>query len=167
MGHDVESFVEAIRPRLVGSLTLYCGDRQAAEDLAQEALVRAWMKWRKVVRMNSPEAWTYRTAFNLATSWGRRGQAERRAVGRLADRAASTVSAAAADPTDVIAVADAVVSLASRQRTAIICRYYLGLGVDEAADAMGCRPGTVKALTSQGISRLRQLGLVDEEVADV
>jgi len=167
MGHDVESFVEAIRPRLVGSLTLYCGDRQAAEDLAQEALVRAWMKWRKVGRMNSPEAWTYRTAFNLATSWGRRGQAERRAVGRLADRAASSASSASADPTDVIAMADAVVSLAPRQRTAIICRYYLGLGVDEAADAMGCRSGTVKALTSQGISRLRTLGLVDEEVADV
>lgn len=70
------------------------------------------------------------------------------------------------DPTDVIAVADAVVSLAPRQRTAIICRYYLGPGVDEAADAMGCRPGTVKALTSQGISRLRTLGLVGEEVAD-
>jgi len=163
MGHDVESFVEAIRPRLVGSLTLYCGDRQAAENLAQEALVRAWMKWRKVGRMNSPEAWTYRTAFNLATSWGRRGQAERRAVGRFADRAAAD---AADDPTDVIAVADAVVSLAPRQRTAIICRYYLGLGVGEAADAMGCRPGTVKALTSQGIDRLRTLGLVDEEVAD-
>jgi len=136
MGHDVESFVEAIRPRLVGSLTLYCGDRQAAEDLAQEALVRAWMKWRKVGRMNSPEAWTYRTAFNLASSWGRRGQAERRAVGRLADRAASDASAPSDDPTDVIAVADAVVSLAPRQRTAIICRYYLGLGVDEeVADA--------------------------------
>ncbi len=165
MGHDVESFVEAIRPRLVGSLTLYCGDRQAAEDLAQEALVRAWMKWRKVGRMNSPEAWTYRTAFNLARSWGRRGQAERRAVGHLADRDRG-VAMSDGDSTDVIAVADAVGSLAPRQRTAIICRYYLGLGVDEAADAMGCRPGMVKALTSQGIDRLRTLGLVDEEVAD-
>jgi len=163
MGQDVESFVEAIRPRLVGSLTLYCGDRQAAEDLAQEALVRVWMKWKKVSRMNSPEAWTYRTAFNLASSWGRRGQAERRAVGRLAARPGSV---ATDDPTDALALADALATLAPRQRSAIVCRYCLGLGVDDSAEAMGCRPGTVKALTSQAISRLRELGLVEAEVAD-
>ncbi|MGI9017026.1 MAG: sigma factor [Euzebya sp.] len=45
------------------SLTLFCGDRAAAEEIAQEALVRAWQRWD---RLEHPRQWTYRTAFNLA-----------------------------------------------------------------------------------------------------
>lgn len=164
MDTEAESFVEGIRPRLVGSLTLYCGDRQIAEDLAQEALVRTWMKWKKVSDMASPEAWTFRTAFNLASSWGRRRQAERRATKRLERRIAPPVGA---EPADVLALRDAVAALPPRQRAAIVCRYYAGLPVADSAEVMGCRPGTVKALTSQGIDSLRASGLVEEVTADV
>lgn len=67
-----------IRPGLVGSLTLYCGDPAVAEDLAQEALARAWMRWRHVSTLDAPERWVYRTAFNLARSRFRRLAVERR-----------------------------------------------------------------------------------------
>lgn len=158
---DADDFVTAIRPRLVGSLTLYCGTRATAEDLAQEALVRTWMRWKKVRDMQSPEAWTFRTAFNLANSWGRRRQAERRALKRLSGAAEPP---AAPEPADVIAMRDAVGALPPRQRLAVVCRYYSGLSVAETAAAMDAAPGTVKALTSQGIDSLRAAGLIEERV---
>ena len=63
---ECERFCAQVSPRLVGSLTLYCGDRLLAEEIAQEALVRAFERWGRVGAMASPEAWAYRTAFNLA-----------------------------------------------------------------------------------------------------
>lgn len=68
-------FCQAVRTRLVGALTLACGDRGIAEELAQDTLVRVWERW----PLESPEGWTFRTGFNLASSWRRRRGAERRA----------------------------------------------------------------------------------------
>ncbi|MEM7142963.1 MAG: SigE family RNA polymerase sigma factor [Actinomycetota bacterium] len=158
---EAADFVTALRPRLVGSLTLYCGDRATAEDLAQEALIRTWQRWKKVRMMHSPEAWTFRTAFNLANSWGRRKQAERRAMRRLESGAVPPPSP---EPADAIAVRQAVGSLPARQRAAIVCRYYSGLSVEQTAEAIDAAPGTVKALTSQGIDSLRGRGLTEERI---
>jgi len=161
---EADDFVTTIRPRLVGSLTLYCGNRTIAEDLTQEALIRTWMRWKKVREMRSPEAWTFRTAFNLANSWGRRHQAERRALKRLERSGAAF---APPDPVDVVAVRTAVGALPPRQRAAIVCRYFAGMSVDETAATIGAKPGTVKALTFQGVASLRTAGLLDEESTNV
>ena len=82
-GRDPATFCEALSRRLVGSLVLFCGDRMVAEELAQEALARALERWAQVSVMMSPEAWVYRTAFNLARSAHRRRAAERRALKRM------------------------------------------------------------------------------------
>lgn len=58
-----------LHPRLVGMLVLYLGDRQTAEDLAQETLIRLHLKWPSVSRHPSPTAWASRVALNLASSW--------------------------------------------------------------------------------------------------
>lgn len=75
---DPAAFCDRVSGRLVGSLTLYCGDRHLAEELAQEALARAWERWPAVSRMASPEGWAFRTAMNLARSGFRRRRIERR-----------------------------------------------------------------------------------------
>lgn len=46
-------------------------------------------------------------------------------------------------------------SLPTRQRTAIVLRFYEDLSVAQTAEAMRCRPGTVKSLVSRGMDRLR------------
>jgi DNA-directed RNA polymerase specialized sigma24 family protein len=51
-------------PRLVGSMSLYLGRRDVAEDLAQETLVRACGRWAEVRSAGSPSAWAHRVAFN-------------------------------------------------------------------------------------------------------
>lgn len=151
-------------PRLVGSLVLYCGDRLVAEELAQEAMARAWERWDRVGVMASPEAWIHRVAFNLARSWFRRRGAERRAMQR--------VSGAAAPPplpdiASAVAVRDAVAALPGRQRAVVIARFYGGLSVKETATVLGCSPGAVKTHTSRALSRLRASGLGDLEEVTV
>lgn len=164
-----QEFNEQTRARLVGSLVLVCGNRAEAEDIAQEALATAWSRWRTVATTDSPRAWVWRVAFNAAASAGRRRGAEKRAFSRLSTGQQLPPLPGEADR---VALRDAVIGLPERQRQAIVCRYYSGLSVAETAQAMDCRDGTVKALCSQAIDRLRALDLMDRneplvEVADV
>lgn len=156
-GDEAHKFCRRVRPRLLGVLGFLCGDRDVAEDLAQETMARVWVSWAKVgdLSEHAATAWTYRVAVNLAKSWLRRRAAERRAVARLATNTseARTVQ----DAADAIAVRTAVASLSPRQRTALVLRYYADMPVTDVARLMGCAPGTVKALTSQAVSALRQL----------
>ena len=155
---DPAQFCRDLRRQLVGSLTLYCGDRGVAEELAQDALAKACQRWDTVGVMASPEAWTYRTAFNLASSWGRRRSAERRANRRVGvDRPVSQPDTATNQ-----AVREAVAALPPRQRAVIVCRFFLTLSVQETADVLDCAEGTVKATTHQALGVLRTSGLIDE-----
>lgn len=153
---DLASFCEREYPRLVGALDLYLGDLHVAEELAQEALIRASKRWARVGQLESPGGWTYRVAINLANSWFRRRRAERRAYRRLdADPQAHHD----VDVADRHAVRDAVRALPDRQRTALILRYYLDLPAPEVAERMGTTHGAVRALTKRAIAALRdQLG---------
>jgi RNA polymerase sigma-70 factor (ECF subfamily) len=150
-----EAFVRDIRHPLVGSLALYCGDAGVAEELAQEALAKAWQRWD---RLDDPKAWTYRTAFNLASTWGRRRSAERRAN----RRASAGRTPAEVDRADVHAVRAAVAALPDRQRAVIVCRFFLTLDVRETASVLRCAEGTVKAATHQALAALRRSGLIDD-----
>lgn len=59
-------------PRLVRAALLLTGSPQEAEDLAQEALSRAFERWDQVGAMDSPTGYVYRTAMNLHRKWLRR-----------------------------------------------------------------------------------------------
>ena len=160
----VVEFCRRMHPLLVGSLTLHCGDRELAAELAQETLARVWERWRTVSTMASPEAWTYRVAMNLSVSWYRRRAAQHRAEARL--RGVRPPSDP--EPATRLAVREAVASLPPRQRGALVLRYYADLSVDQAAEVLGCAPGTVKSLTSKAMDSLRQRLGTDalEEVTD-
>jgi RNA polymerase sigma-70 factor (sigma-E family) len=164
----VIGFCHRVRPRLVGMLSLLCGDGDTAEELAQETLARVWLRWSRVRELDEPlaTAWTYRVGVNLANSWLRRRIAERRARARLDARA--TDAHLDPDPADAVTIRRAVAALPRRQRTALVLRYYADLPVAEVAALMGCAPGTVKSLTSKALTALRRIeGMqVAEEVVD-
>src|SRR5687768_13383272 len=89
MAEDLAGFCRREYPRLVGTLDLYCGDVDVAEELAQEALARACAQWRRVAGMAAPGAWVHRVAINLANSRFRRLAAQRRAEARTGNTDAS------------------------------------------------------------------------------
>lgn len=161
---DAAEFCAAVRTRLVGALTLACGDRGIAEELAQETLARAWERWPQVSRMSSPEGWAFRTGFNLASSWRRRRAAERRANRRSLGPAGAQESIQVVEDD---AVRRAVSRLPARQRAVIVTRYYLGYDVAGAAEVLGCAPGTIKAATHQALANLRLAGLGAEVETEV
>jgi RNA polymerase sigma-70 factor (sigma-E family) len=151
---EVEAFCDRMLPRLVGALSLYCGDRDLANELAQETLARCWVAWSsgRLAGVHSPEAWAHRVAMNLASSWYRRRAAERRARRRLPH----IVEPEAPDVASILVVRGALRRLPTRQRQAVVLRYFADLSVQDAAHVMGCAAGTVKALTSQAMATLRQ-----------
>ena len=139
--------------RLVASMTLYTGDRDLAAELAQEALARAYRDWTRVQAMPEPAAWTHRVAVNLANSHFRRRRYERAAR----ERAASQPPRVQGSPEVGVdhQVRRALLALPRRQREAVVLRFLLDLSVETTAERMGCAPGTVRALTTQAIGKLR------------
>jgi RNA polymerase sigma-70 factor (sigma-E family) len=148
----LEAFCESNKERLVALLTLHCGDRHIAEELAQETLAKVCLRWPSVRRMSSPEAWMFRVALNLSSSYWRRLAAERKAKASLGGEDAHHPES---DPTDAIAVRQALSRLPKRQRSVLVLRFYADLSVREVAETMDMPEGTVKTLTRRALTRLR------------
>ena len=158
---DFEAFCVGQNTRLIRMLTLFCGDAELARDLTQETLVRVWVNWRKVRKMDRPDLWTKRVALNLATSQFRRRRTERIIHGRIST---GVMLEEVEEGSDRVAVRAALMRLSERQRTAIVLRYLEDLSVDQTADLMSCSAGTVKKLTARGLVGLRACVREDVEV---
>lgn len=59
---ELGTFCRHEYPRLVRSLSLYCGDRHIAQELEQEAIARVCRDSTKVRRLAAPGAWAHRVA---------------------------------------------------------------------------------------------------------
>jgi RNA polymerase sigma-70 factor (ECF subfamily) len=148
---------------VVGLVYGLTGSRWVAEDLAQEAFLRAHRDWAHVGDMVSPDGWVRRVALNLARSRWRRLRSETMARLRM------TVLADTSNPgpdSESEAFWGEVRSLPSRQAQAVALHYVEDLSVADVAEILGVAEGTVKALLHQGRERLRRQliarGLVDE-----
>ncbi|PSO52946.1 MAG: hypothetical protein BRC31_03575 [Actinobacteria bacterium QS_5_72_10] len=157
---ELAAFCEREHPRLVGALSLYCGEPQLAEELANDALVKAIDRWPRVAAMQAPGAWVHRVAINLANSRFRRRSAERRATQRLAgeDRPADPA------PAEAVAVRRAVAGLPVRQRRCVVLRFYLQHDLAAVAQDLGISTQAASALTYRALQRLRD-DLGDNRVA--
>ena len=138
---------------LLRTAVLLAGSRADGEDLLQAALERLFRRWRTI--RGDPEGYLRRTLYHLAADGWRRNGAWRARL-RLLGHPASVP-----DGTDVVDQRDQIIRLLSalppRQRTAVVLRYWEDLSEAEAARAMGCSVGTVKAACSRGLRRLREL----------
>jgi RNA polymerase sigma-70 factor (ECF subfamily) len=134
------------------------GSRYGAEDIAQDALVAAWTRWRE---LEQPLAWTRRVVANLAVSAIRRRIAEGRAMVRQAVGHGEPIAELPEPDTEFWA---AVRALPTRQRQ-MLALYYLGdCSVGEIAVTMGCAEGTVRATLHKGrLALAKRLRLGSEE----
>ena len=136
---------------------LMTGDMGLAEDLVQDAFVRLAGR---LVHLRDPgafDAYLRRTIVNLANSHFRRRKLERAYL----QRARGSVEARGVAPghdrplEDRDEVWTALRRVTTRQRAALVLRFYEDLSEREAAHLLGCRPGTVKSLVSRGLETLR------------
>lgn len=157
---ELTRFVREQHPRLVGSLGLYTGDADLAEELAAEALARVARDWDTLRGMASPGAYAHRIAINLANSWFRRRQALRRAMAR---RGPDETVHRDVDTGLVLSVREAVARLPRRQRACVVLHYFDGLSTPEVATALEVTAGTVRSNLHDARARLQaELG---EDVA--
>ena len=130
------------------------GDRQRAEDLVQEALVKLWFAWPKIADQ-APEAYVRTVLVRLAARSARRRWWGERPVEQLPDRAGPVdVSSAVAERSRLEA---ALAQLSPKKRAAVVLRYYEDLPEAQVAQALGCPVGTARSHASRGVARLRQI----------
>ena len=130
--------------QMVRLATLLVGNEAVGEELVQDAFVRVHRKWSTV---EHPAAYLRMAVVNACRNNRRRARLER-ALTR-------TDTPTVAPPQDPLV--DAIATLNERQRVAIVLRYYEDLPEAEIADALGCRPGTVKSLLHRGLAQLREV----------
>jgi len=134
---------------------LLTGDRALAEDLVQDAFVRVSGR---LLHLRDPGAfpgYLRKAILNLVRSNARRRAVERNYLEHTSalDRRTSRDP----DVADREAMRAALLELPVRQRAAIVLRFYEDMSETQIAEALRCRPGTVKSLISRGMERLRPL----------
>jgi RNA polymerase sigma-70 factor (sigma-E family) len=131
---------------------LLCGDDSQAEDLVQEALVRAFARPLRAPRPGAAEAYVRVIMVHLFIDGARRRSRWDRAARLL--RGAEVV----ADPADQVVTRDVMLTalgdLSPRQRACVVLRYYQDLPVAQVASALGVAEGTVKWYLSEAMTRL-------------
>lgn len=124
------------------------GSRPDAEDVAQEALARAYARWRRV--SDHAEPWVARVAGNLAIDALRR-RSRRPTVPEGADRP-SPPTASSIDRLELVRLLD---GLPRRQREVVVLRYLADLSEADTARELGTSVGTVKQHAHRGLAALR------------
>ncbi len=142
-------------PAVVRSAWSITRDVAVAEELAQEAFVKAYGRWRRLTRGGHAEPWIHRAVMNLALSWLRRQRRGRQLEAYVGDYSS-------APPADRLAGSDDEVvgllaRLSRRQREAVFLRVVADLAETEVAALMGCSVGSVKVHKKRGLEALRDL----------
>ncbi|MFB7667832.1 SigE family RNA polymerase sigma factor [Kitasatospora sp. NPDC056138] len=135
--------------RLTGQLYVMTGDLHEAQDVVQEAFVRAWGRRRQLERERAPEAWVRTVAWRLAISRWRRVRGGRQAWIRRAD----PESAAGPDPA-AVDLDTALRALPARQRLCAALFYVCDLPVEQISAETGMAVGTVKTHLSRARAAL-------------
>lgn len=163
-GADATSGVTALyQAHAVGLIRLaivMLGDRAAAEDVVQDAFLGLYRHWDRLADPGNALAYVRSAVLNRCRNALRqRGRLGRQAAER---QAAAVVTRESAEATVLVAeehqqVLAAIRALPSRQREALVLRFYLDMSEEEAARAMGISRGTVKSATSRAVAALGRM----------
>jgi RNA polymerase sigma-70 factor (sigma-E family) len=156
---SLDSLVRSRGPALVGYAFLLCGNRQEAEDLVQDALVKTYSRGRVGTQPDNVEGYVRRAVLNTYLDGfrrRRRWEAVRHLVGPQETGAGPEQAVG-----DRMAVAAALETLTPRERACVVLRYYEDLPVKRIADELSISEGAVKRYLSDAVRCLEaQLGPV-------
>jgi RNA polymerase sigma-70 factor (ECF subfamily) len=154
--------VEHMSTRLYWGLRRMTGDGHQAEDLSQEAMIRAYRALSDYppdrIREIRLEPWVWTIALNLGRN-------------HLRDRSRRpTLVEAKTEPADFdTEVPDTVAwqrrldTLPRAQREAVVLRHVVGFGTAEIAGITGRPEGTCKADIHRGLKKLREIMEAEDE----
>jgi RNA polymerase sigma-70 factor (sigma-E family) len=155
-GGALAELYERHAPGAVRLAFLVTGDREAAQDIAQDAFIKVAGRFRHLRFPDAFDAYLRRTVINLCTSRFRHARVEREYLERERTRAPQT-SWGAPDVETHDELIAALRTLPIRQRTALVLRYFEDLGEDGVADAMRTSVPAARSLISRGMQTLRTI----------
>jgi RNA polymerase sigma factor (sigma-70 family) len=122
------------------------GSRAEAQEVAQDTMIKAYLRWRTVQRHARP--WVCRVAVNASL-----GIVRRRRRHHTVDQTPAGFQTEVADRVDLQRL---LASLSGRQRDVVTLRYLADMSEADVADELGISVGTVKTHASRGVATLRQ-----------
>lgn len=168
---EVEAFrllFERYYKRIYNTVYPIVGNASDAEDVVQEAFVKAYQALESLREGQAFLAWLYRIALNLARNAvrDRRAQLWESLDEHITwgdDSLERQVADSAPEPADVMeerevqeVVRKAIATLSPAHREVIVLHHLQGLSVEEIAGIVGCSVGTVKSRLSRGRDALRR-----------
>lgn len=170
---NFERLVRVFQDRLYAFAHRLCGNREDAEEVAQDAFVRAYRALRTYpaerIRALALQAWLYRITLNVARNRvrgkrvrhvsidgaGADGETARRAFD-VPDDPQSRPDSRLEESQRRADIASLVATLPERYRSAIILRYVEGLSLEEVADVLKQPLGTAKSNVHRAVNLLRR-----------
>jgi RNA polymerase sigma factor (sigma-70 family) len=132
-------------PRLVRLARLLTGSEAIGEEIAQEAYLGLLAAKRPV---ENPSAYLRRSVVNRCINLGRHLKHERSYLANQRE--------VAVIPPEHDEMWNRLRTLPAKQRAVMVLRYYEDLSEREIAAIVGCKPGTVKSLSSRALEQLRK-----------
>jgi RNA polymerase sigma factor (sigma-70 family) len=155
---DFEAFFADQHGPLFRALVLLTRNRHEAEEVMQDAFLALWERWEHVARGPDPVAYLYKTALN---AWRSRRRRAAVAVRRAIHQIPNDDEMAAVDQRD--AVVRRLAGLPARQRAAVVLMDVLDLSSEQAGEALGISPVTVRVLAARARARLaKEMGDRDD-----
>ncbi|MGR3875680.1 SigE family RNA polymerase sigma factor [Streptomyces graminifolii] len=159
---EFDAFYAAAYPRLVRQLYAMTGDLPEAQDVVQEAFMKAWDRRAGFSGAPSQEAWIRTTAWRLAVSRFRR---IRRGL-QLMQQQHETTHVEGPSPEHVVIV-EALRILPKNQRSVVALYYLCDLSVEQISAETGWAAGTVRTWLMRGRTALaRHLSSPADQEAD-
>ena len=155
----VTSLYQAHAVGLIRLAVVMLGDRAVAEEIVQDAFCGLYRHWNRLSDPGKALPYARSAVLNGCRSALRRQARWRSRVvaGPQLWETAESAESSVLVLEEHRAVLAALRRLPSRQREALVLRFYLELGEAEIAESMGVTPGTVKSTTSRALAALGRL----------
>ena len=142
----------------------YTGNREAAEDCGQEAMIRIWRNLGNYRGECALESWVYRIVANCCMDWLRKKKRDKSvSMEPLREQGFDPADTSPGTEEQVVAkdeqsrLRGAIALLPDDQREALILTQLEKVPYEEAAQALGVSEGTVKSRVNRAKARLREI----------
>jgi RNA polymerase sigma-70 factor (ECF subfamily) len=151
--HEFKTELTALIPQMRAFARSLCRDATAADDLAQDALLKAWNNRASYEPGTNMKAWTFMILRNQFYSDKRRSWRSSQLDPEVAERTLEAASNPMAS-LELDEVRRALACLPDDQREALILIGAGGLSYEEVSEICGCAIGTIKSRVSRARDRL-------------
>ena len=172
---DPEAFERLMEPleQLVWRVCWhYTGNREAAEDCGQEAMIRIWRNLANYRGDCALESWVYRIAANCCMDWLRKKKRDRSvSMEPLAEQGFDPADEAPGTEEQAVAkderqrLREAVALLPDDQREALVLTQLERVSYEETAKVLGVSEGTVKSRVNRAKARLKEILSAERELS--